>query len=190
MKPNIAMNPPPESLEISGGIFCIRTDFRIWIQACELLQNLKSTSDEIFVKQLAELYELIFINEYPTDAPAALKAITAFLQGYPEQMTGKVQNGTQTLSLCEDINEIVLAIRNQSGLDLSYRCKYFHFWEFLLEVKTLEERHYISRIQQIRGYKGKDKDMLRLKEQYALNSQPSENELIAAEELDELFYDS
>ena len=144
----------------------------------------------MFVKQLAELYELIFINEYPTDAPAALKAITAFLQGYPEQMTGKVQNGTQTLSLCEDINEIVLAIRNQSGLDLSYRCKYFHFWEFLLEVKTLEDRHYISKLQQIRGYNGKDAQMLRLKEQFAIRSEPTPGDLIAAEELDELSYDS
>lgn len=184
------MNPPPESLLISGGEFAIRTDYRVWLRVTELLLDLPQVSDPRFTEKLSELFALIFIEEQPTDPAAALQAITAFLQGYPDQMTGKADHGIQTLSLCEDINEIVLAIRNQSGLDLSYRCKYFHFWEFLLEVKTLEDRHYISKLQQIRGYKGKDAQMLRLKERFALHKEPTTEDLIAAEELDELFYDS
>lgn len=186
MKINYACDPPPEVLTISGGVFRINTDFRVWLRVSELLQSISSESLE---NHLAQLYQLIFAEEYPSDVTAAIMAITEFLKGYPErEISGG--NSVPTLSLTEDINEIVLAIRNQSGIDLSYRCKHYHWWEFLLEVKTLEDRHYISRIQQIRGYDGSDPKLTRMREKYALQREMTEDEILAALETDELFYDT
>ena len=68
-----------------------------------------------------------------------------------------------------DLNAIIVAIRDQHGVDLSWRRKEpFHWWEFLLLFKTLSGDHYILNLMEARTYRGKDRELLRRKHACAL----------------------
>ena len=104
-------------------------------------------------------------DENPMDV---LVAISEFTKGYP---TAPVRNRKQanTYSFDYDLNDIIIAIRNQSGIDLSYcRTEPFHWWESLLEFRTLCGEHYILNLMEIRGYTGKDQEMRRRAQDCAL----------------------
>ena len=185
---NIAKNSPPNELVIGGDVYPINTDYRVGIEVSELLRKSNSeNADNIW----QEIQKLIFGGEVYCDTMLALEAITIFLAGYPHYdngYSGSSRDQEQLYSFVYDINLIVLAIRNQTGIDISYNCKHFHWWLFLLEFKSLEEHHEISRIIQMRGYKGKDEEYLRLKRQMALPYEYSEEEERQAEELNSIFY--
>ena len=91
-------------------------------------------------------------------------------------------------SLEWDLNAIVLAIRNQSGIDLSYRrTEPFHWWEFLLELQTLCGEHYILHLMEARSYQGKDRELLRRKRMCALPVEADEADRAAVEAFNALF---
>ena len=184
---NIAKNAPPNELIIDGNVYPINTDYRIWIDVSELLR--KSNSENANNTWM-EIQKLVFGKEVYCDTMIALDAITTFLAGYPHYdngYSGSSREQEQLYSFLHDINLIVLAIRNQTGIDIGYNCKHFHWWLFLLEFKSLEEHHEISRIIQMRGYNGKDEERLKWKRQVALPYEYSEEEKRQAEELNRLF---
>ena len=113
--------------------------------------------------------------------------------GYPEYDNGmrdtESKERESIYSLVHYINMIVLAIRNQSGIDILYKCKHFHWWLFLLEFRSLEERHYISWVMNCRNYNGEDKERLKLKKTFALPIEYTEEEKQQAQELNNIFYD-
>ena len=187
---NYASNPPPEELIIDGVSYPIDTDYRTWIAVTELFKKLTDNNDaEIW----DELQYLIFGGGVDCDIEQALNEIDTFMIGYPEYDNGNGGSDSKdhepVYSFVYDINMIVLAIRNQSGIDISYKCKHFHWWLFLLEFKSLEERHNISRIMYYRGYEGDDKAMLKYKKMYALPIEYTEEEKQQAQELNNIFYD-
>ena len=112
---------------------------------------------------------MIFGRVIDAPLPDLIDAIAEFAKGYPTAPMQTDCGGAQTYSFKYDLNEIIIAIRNQSGIDLSYRRKEpFHWWEFLLEFRTLCGDHYILNLMEARGYKGNDKELLRRKRMCAL----------------------
>lgn len=190
---NLVNSPPPESVYINGTEYLINTDYKVWIEVSALLEDLDLTDESENIANIFEhINKLVFnVPSIPEDIEDVLNAIVKFQGGYPEEQSeteGTADNQTgneKVVSFKHDINYIIIAIRNQSGIDLSYRrTEPFHWWEFLLEFNSLEDRHFISKVISIRSYKGEDKERLKLKEQFKLPSK-----LTAAEKkVNDMFY--
>lgn len=190
---NYVNSPPPESVNINGMEYPINTDYKVWIEVSALLEDLDLTADDkSIICVFDRIIRLVFnTTNIPEDINDVLSAIIEFQNGYPSESSDTESNGSQdtsnerTVSFKHDINYIIVAIRNQSGIDLSYRrTAPFHWWEFLLEFNSLEDRHFISRLISIRSYDGDDKERLKLKEKFKLPVK------LTAEEkrISELFY--
>lgn len=200
MRPNLAQDAPPTSLQVGGGVYPVNWDYRTWLDVTAKMGEIVPEADSLDDMQhnaalFEEIQALAFGGVLTDEAPEdVLRAIADFARGYPSAPVSGEEGGhggAPLYSLDYDLNEILLAIRNQGGPDLSYRRKEpFHWWEFLLEVRTLAGEHYITRLMEIRGYSGKDKEMLALKARYALpeRSRAAQEQLL--NELDALFYNS
>lgn len=193
MSPNYATDAPPTQITVGGAAYDVQTDFRIWIDVQKELRkiNLSSTdaaqmdeNERILEGIERRIFGGVLADENAIDV---LKAIVEFLNGYPS-LPIESDGEEPVFSFEHDLNWIILAIRNQSGIDLSYRRKEpFHWWEFLLEFQSLCGEHYILKLMEIRGYKGKDKDMLRQKHAHALPREYSAEELAQIEAFEALF---
>ena len=141
---------------------------------------------------IADVENAVFGRTIPHPACEVLDAIIEFSKGYPEApvKSGKTPKA-QTYSFEWDLNYIILAIRNQSGIDLSYRRKEpFHWWEFLLEFHSLCGDHYILRLMEIRGYDGKDTELKQQAQRYALPREVTADDQALLDEFDALFYNA
>lgn len=191
MRPNYAQDAPPTAITVGGCAYPVDVDFRTWIRATRLMRDFVPGQDEHNAALLCDIQTAVFGGVLADENPAeALREVVAFAQGYPDAPTnGSPKQGAPTYSFEYDLNYIVLAIRNQSGIDLSYRRKEpFHWWEFLLEFSSLCGDHYILRLMEIRGYDGKDRDALRHKARCALPRETTAGEQAALEGINEEFY--
>lgn len=191
---NYVNSAPPESLNINGTEYPINTDYKVWLEVSSLLEDLDLTDEsENIIKTFERIVELVFgTMQIPEDISDVLSAVTEFHGGYPTEPSetdgseeSSDTDNERVVSFKHDINYIIVAIRNQSGIDLSYRRKEpFHWWEFMLEFNSLENRHYISWLISARSYDGDDKDRLRLKEKLKLPVKLTAEE----KKVNEMFY--
>lgn len=191
-RPNIAMDAPPTQIEVGGNLYDVNVDYPVWIEVCEKLGELWHDNEHI-IENLDITFQIemmVFggrIDESPFEA---LQAVIEFAGGYPEDKIESDEDSARIVDFSHDINAIVVAIRNQSGIDISYkRTEPFHWWLFLNEFKCLAGDHWITRLMQIRAYDGDDKDQLKLKRRYALPEKVSKEEQAVADELDRLLGD-
>lgn len=194
MRPNYAQDAPPTEISVGGCAYPCETDYRVWLDVLKQLNeiDLGDTSPEgreRIAERIVRLEETVFGGYLKDEDPVqVINAIAVFSQGYPSAPVRATDRATRTYSFEYDLNEIIIAIRNQSGIDLSYRRKEpFHWWEFLLEFRTLCGDHYILNLMEIRGYKGKDHEMKRRKQAYALPDEFSESEREAYAEFNAMF---
>lgn len=196
LRPNYAQDAPPTELTVGGVSYAINTDFRVWLDVLRIVRDLitKPLNDGDVVHNLetiAAIEQAVFgkIINQPMDQ--VLDAIRTFAEGYPVAPVGAGKNGPPVYSFDYDLNYIIIAIRNQSGIDLSYRRKKpFHWWEFLLEFNALCGDHYILRLMEIRGYDGKDKEMQRQAQRFALPHENTADDQQALDALDAMFPDA
>ncbi|MEE0777099.1 MAG: Gp15 family bacteriophage protein, partial [Bacillota bacterium] len=87
-----------------------------------------------------------------------------------------------------DMNSIIIAIRDQSGIDLSKRKEPFHWWRFLLEFYNLTPEHHICKLMELRAYDGDDKEMKRARDAVALPVKISKRQKRFEDEMDKIFY--
>jgi hypothetical protein len=196
-RPNLAQDAPPAEISVGGVLYKINVDFRVWIGVLLDLRDLISTpmtpeqamhNAEVLIK----IEKAVFgktINQPPAEV---INAIVQFSQGYPEAPIGEGKgNDVQTYSLDWDLNYIIIAIMNQFGIDLTYRRKEpFHWWEFLLFFRALSGNHFILRLMEIRGYDGKDADMKRQAQRYALPRENDADDKAMSDAFNELFYNA
>lgn len=196
MRPNYAQDPPPTEISVGGSLYPVNVDYMVWIEIQQLLRQLLPEPEDADARQhnvdVLEQIELlafggVLVDESPN---AVFDALGEFLRGYPMAPIQGDGDGSDepAFSFEHDLNAIIVAIRNQSGIDLSYRRKEpFHWWEFLLEFHTLCGDHYILNLMEARGYKGKDKDLLKRKRQCALPREYTAAEQAAIDEFNALF---
>lgn len=175
MRPNYAQDAPPTSIEVGGFAYPCETDFLVWLDALKQLKalNLRDDSPEALKALLSQIEALevtVFGGRLADENPfEALAAISRFSQGYPAAPVEGGRGSEPVYSFDYDLNDIVIAIRNQHGVDLSYRrTETCHWWEFLLLFRTLAGAHYILNVMDARGYQGKDKALLKRKQAVAL----------------------
>lgn len=196
LRPNLAQDAPPTVLTVGGDVFRINVDYRVWIGVLHDLRNLYSTpktAEQAMqnAETLAKIQKDVFGRILQKPIGAVLDAISAFAAGYPEAPVGAGDRNVQTYSFEWDINYIILAIQAQFGIDLSFRRKEpFHFWEFLLCFRALCGDHYILRLMEIRGYDGKDAEMKRQAQRFALPRENTAEDQAILDEFDDLFYNA
>lgn len=176
LRPNYAYDAPPTCIKVGGYDYPCKTDFRVWLEVLAMMKEIAPETDDMQLQQknlqvLEEMQNAIFDGILEDeDIGEIFEAICNFAAGYPTAPGNAGGNDSRRLfSFDWDLNYIILAIRNQSGIDLSYRRKEpFHWWEFLLEFNTLCGDHYILNLMEARGYKGKDKELIRRRQACAL----------------------
>lgn len=186
IRPNYAMDAPPETLTIDGARYDINTDYRVWIQVMAMLERLNlhpSTEKAVLevIGRIQEIERLVLGKVIKAPIAAFLGAVAGFAKGYAMPPFKSQGRSERTYDFEYDISEIVIAIRNQSGIDIGYKCEHFHWWLFLLEFRTLCGDHYILNLMDARGYKGKDQEMKKRKQAFALPAKYSDEELEALE---------
>ena len=189
MRPNYAQDAPPTTISVGGVHYPCNVDYRVWIEVLRVMRRIDpSAQSQENLRRIDEIQLLVFGGVLAEEDPAeVLTAVAEFSRGYPGL---PVQGGTDAplFSFDWDINAIVIAIRNQSGIDLSYRrTEPFHWWEFLLEFQTLCGEHYILNLMEARSYRGRDKELLRRKRMCALPAEETEEERAAAEAFSAMF---
>lgn len=193
MRPDYAHDAPPTEIMVGGVGYKTETDYRVWIDVQKDLRriNLNTTDpgameeNEIILEDIERrIFGGVLADENAIDV---LKGIYEFIGGYPS-LPVEGDGSAPVFSYEYDLNMIILAIRNQSGIDLSYRRKEpFHWWEFLLEFQSLAGDHHILNLMEIRGYKGTDKDMLRMKRAHALPTEYTAEEQAQIDAFDAMF---
>lgn len=187
---------PPRHITINDTEYPINWDFKVWVEISLLFQqidpeNPENENQELLLQAVYLAFDCI-VNEPAQDV---INAMVEFMQGYPVTDNGYTQleseSGEKLYSFKHDINYIVIAIRNQSGIDLTYRrSEPFHWWDFMLEFQTLEAEHYICKIMGYRGYTGEDKEYIKLREIHALPRELTRSEQRMVDELNEVFFNS
>ena len=159
-RPNYAQDAPPETIRVGGADCPVNVDFRTWIDILDLARELYPTVGTLLearhnARVLENMQRLAFGRVLEAPPAAVLRAMTAFARGYPTMVgeeAGGDGEGEELLSFDYDINDLVLAIEEQFGLDLSYRrAEPFHWWEFLLRVRALCGDHAILRAVRLRA---------------------------------------
>lgn len=195
-RPNYAQDAPPTHIRVGGALYPVNVDFRTWVDildgARELYAHVHTPEEARHnARTLARMQALAFGGVLRDEAPAeALRAMMEFARGYPSMLGEGGEeadaDAEELLSFDYDINALVLAIRNQSGLDLSYRRREpFHWWEFLLEVNSLCGDHYILRVMQTRASRHGDRELRRAKQRVRLPHKPTAEEARALRALRE-----
>lgn len=197
MRPNLAQDAPPTEITVGGVSYHINVDFRVWIGVLHDLRNLiptPRTSEHALhnAETIARIEEAVFGKVIKQPMAAVLDSITEFAHGYPEPPIGEGSgNRVQTYSLEWDINYIIIAIMNQFGIDLTYRrTEPFHFWEFMVYFRALCGDHYILRLMEIRGYDGKDSELRRQAQRFALPVEQTAEDEAVSDIFNELFYNA
>ena len=197
LRPNLAQDAPPTELSVGGNSYSINVDYRVWIDVLHDLRNIiptPKTPDQAMhnTETIANIEKKVFGKVIKENVASVLDAIAAFAAGYPEAPVGEgKQQNVQTYSFDWDLNYIIIAIMNQYGIDLTYRRKEpFHFWEFLVYFRALCGDHYILRLIEIRGYDGKDTEMKRQAQRYALPRENTAEDQAMLDEFDEIFYNA
>ena len=186
LRPNLAQDEPPAEISVGGISYIVDVDFRVWVDVLRLLrdlipapENAKQATHNIEV--IKEIEETVFGKIIPQKPSDVLEAVQKFAEGYPEApVAASGEYKPPTYSLDWDMNYIIIAIMNQFGIDLTYRRKEpFHWWLFLAYFRALRGEHYISRLMEIRGYSGKDAELKRQAQRYALpREQTAEDQAI------------
>lgn len=196
IRPNLAQDAPPTELMVGGVSYKINVDFRVWIDVLASLRKLHSNPDTPEramnnAEIIADMENAIFDRIIPADLADVLSAISEFAVGYPEAPVSESSRNIQTYSFDWDLNYIIIAIMNQFGIDLTYRRKEpFHYWEFMLYFRALCGDHYILRLMEIRGYDGKDPELKRQAQRYALPRENTADDQAILDEFDALFFNS
>ena len=197
LRPNLAQDAPPTELSVGGNSYSINVDYRVWIDVLHDLRNIiptPKTPEQAMhnTETIANIEKKVFGKVIKENVASVLDAIAAFAAGYPDAPVGEgKQQNVQTYSFDWDLNYIIIAIMNQYGIDLTYRRKEpFHFWEFLVYFRALCGDHYILRLIEIRGYDGKDTEMKRQAQRYALPRENTAEDQAMLDEFDEIFYNA
>lgn len=120
---NILVDSLPETVEISGRVYKLNTDFRPCLRTIMACEDTELTGYEISLVILTNLFP-----EIPDDLDAALEKARWFLDGgevhqEPEERQPRVYE------FSKDANFIFAAFRQTHGIDL--QAESLHWWKFI-----------------------------------------------------------
>ena len=191
MIPNMATMKPPEFVEINGTEYPINFHYLIWIEILDLLDEIDLDNVENDLDIVAEIETLAFGNVIGENVYFVLAAVAEFAAGYPNPQHDRAPSPSsrRIVDFGIDLNSILVAIRDQSGINLIDNDELFHWWRFLVEFENLNDSHHISKIMELRAYDGDDKAMKKARDAVALPKKITRKDQRFEDEMADLFYD-
>lgn len=190
MIPNMATMKPPEFVEINGTEYPINFHYLAWIEILDLLDEIDLDNVEDDLDIVAEIETLAFGNIIGENVYFVLAAIAEFAAGYPKPQNDRAPSPSnrRIVDFGIDLNSILIAIRDQSGINLIDSDELFHWWRFLVEFENLNDSHHISKIMELRAYDGDDKSMKKARDAVALPKKITRKDQRFEDEMADLFY--
>lgn len=134
----------PDSLEILGTRFPIKTDFRIWIQ----FEKLVASGEKDNTKLLDQICNLVFESKQPEICEDAIDQILWFYKCGKESDNRTSGNKKDVFSYDYDDGFIVAAFKEQYGINLN--TDNLSWWEFHAYMLALNEN---TEFVKIMGYR-------------------------------------
>lgn len=190
MIPNMATMKPPEFVEINGTEYPINFHYLAWIDILDLLDEIDLENVEDDLDIVAEIETLAFGNVIGENVYFVLAAVAEFAAGYPKPQNDRAPtpSNRRIVDFGIDLNSILIAIRDQSGINLIDSDELFHWWRFLVEFENLNDSHHISKIMELRAYDGDDKAMKKARDAVALPKKITRKDQRFEDEMADLFY--
>lgn len=176
----------PDSITIQDKKYKINADYRIMIYLESRVQdNDKNKAVQGMKKTLRDFYIVLRdeneFNKLMSNANLYKefcdKMIWFYLSGrenYHKTNGGNGKSASEIYSYEHDDEYIFGAFLNQYNIDLSE--DFVHWWKFKALVKSLKSDTEFVKIKGYRAYTGEDKDMLTMKNYYALPLSKTEQE--------------
>lgn len=159
----------PNALEACGQAFLLNTDFRVWLNYPRLI-----TEDPgAFFADWAPILTLEVVNQLD------------LFYNPPRDVPRSSGSGAPLVDWEVDADLIYAAFQQAYGVDLLTADLHWHKFKALFDA--LPDDTLMVKVIQWRGYKGSDKDMLELKNTWALPEKLTEEEQQAMDEFNELF---
>lgn len=152
-------------VEIEGNRYEINPDYRNIIEIDTIWKNKDLTDEERVYISLNKFY--LFFDKYPQDLHESLaKEMINFYQGGIEK--GKSKGKKTNVAIFDyqkDWDMIYSAFYECYNIRLT---KYMHWWEFKMLFDSLDSECKFSKVRSYRSYSGSDKEMNKLKKEWAL----------------------
>ncbi len=145
----------PQSVFVEGKAYPINTDFRIWAELLDFMENDKFSYEEKMLKLLCEGYT----TELPPHFDTAIYALFEFMAQNKKGRGSKASSGDKVMDFSEDEGLIYAAFMQQYGIDL-YSEK-LHWWSFMNLLNALDEN---TAFMKIIGYRSINCESIKNKE--------------------------
>ena len=145
---NILIDLVPESVEIDGIEYEIRTDFRISILFEMMMQDEELSNEEKLLKALELYYPII-----PNNVEEAIEKIKWFYRCGKDIVKSNNKSHGESVKIYDyeyDDDYIYSAFLSQYNIDLQ-DIKHLHWWKFKAMFKSLNEDNKIVKIMQYRS---------------------------------------
>lgn len=145
---NILIDLVPESVEIDGIEYEIRTDFRISILFEMMMQDEELSNEEKILKALELYYPII-----PDNVEEAIDKIKWFYRCGKDIVKSNNESHGESVKIYDyeyDDDYIYSAFLSQYNVDLQ-DIKHLHWWKFKAMFKSLNEDNKIVKIMQYRS---------------------------------------
>lgn len=144
MKLTLLNHTLPDTVEVGGRRFCVRTDFRYWVQ----LEMLLFDEGGSFWEKLPELLKLCYVS-LPDSLNMAVEGMVSFYAGPQRGKSGSMRSVARPCySFWQDEELIYAAFYQQYGIDLS-RAE-LHWWQFKALLLGLSEDTRLFKVIQYR----------------------------------------
>ncbi len=168
---SILTQPLPNTIEVAGQEYPVRTDFRVWLNFEEILNNDMPLPDKI-LKIILLCLPHCENGKLPPTVEVLFEGLKKFYTAdfFKENEQKKEKNNKKTVmtfSFEHDAEYVYAAFLAQYGIDL-IEIPYLHWHKFLALFRGLEEK---NRIMQIIGYRSIDLSEISDKKQRKMYSE-------------------
>lgn len=169
---NILTDPLPTTIQIKDAEVPVKTDFRVWIQFINIVQeyDLERLTVDDYIDMMERISKTLFTKQ-PELSAELLPAIVAFFSGYTNEKKGDTDR-QKTYDYNIDADAIYSSFAQYYGIRLE--STNMHWYEFRALFANLPEESPIGKLIHIRTMKESDvpkeklSEFRRLKESVAL----------------------
>lgn len=143
---NILTDCLPSEVFIDGKKWCIRTDFRIWLEFDRLLHLRDIAAEEKFMIIAALVFDAEKMPATRISQDSAMEALCDFYLCRKEQGSNKADKKEPCVfSFSEDADYIYAAFLSQYGIDL-LSIPYMHWFVFSALLKSIDDSSRLMKI--------------------------------------------
>lgn len=148
----------PDTVEVEGKFYPIKTNFADWLIFSQLIQDKKTILGDL---------DSFYIGTPPRDRITGFNALFSFYSPIKELPKAVNSSNVKLIDYCIDFDLIYSAFMEKYKIDLYDEKTRLHWHKFLALIMGLSNTK-LNDIMGYRAYTGKDKELIRLRNQWAL----------------------